>query len=287
MRRFGARSKGQGIRLLDDKQCFTPNAETRAALAEYEEMKNNPEKYPRYSSFDELLLNMVSEEIRTELFRLQDVKYRDFQRKLIPTVNPDAIIGIRTPELRKYAKQLVKNDDITVFLEDLPHQYFDENQLHAFIISEIKDYEQCMEAVIQFLPFVDNWATCDQMSPKVFKKHRSELIEQINTWIRSDKTYIVRFGIGMLMEHFLDEDFDPAYPQTVAEIRSDEYYVNMMIAWYFATALAKRYDVILPYIEGKRLDAWTHNKAIQKSVESNRITSEQKDYLKSLIIKCR
>ncbi|MCR5486606.1 MAG: DNA alkylation repair protein [Lachnospiraceae bacterium] len=228
---------------------------------------------------------MISEDIRTELFRLQDVKYRDFQRKLIPTVNPDTVIGVRTPELRKYAKILVKNEDVQEFLSELPHPYFDENQIHAFIISEIKDYEQCLEAVIHFLPFVDNWATCDQMSPKAFKKHRSELIEQIRNWTLSDKTYTVRFGIGMLMEHFLDEDFDPDYPKMISEIRSDEYYINMMIAWYFATALAKQYDVILPYIEGKRLDVWTHNKAIQKSVESNRITPEQKEYLKSLKIK--
>lgn len=228
---------------------------------------------------------MINEDIREELFRFQDVKYRDFQRKLIPTINPEAVIGVRTPELRKYAKILVKTENIQEFLDDLPHQYFDENQLHAFIISEIKDYERCMKAVIQFLPFVDNWASCDQMSPKVFTKHRPELIEQIKDWIRSDDTYTVRFGIGMLMKHFLDEDFDPAYSKMVSEIRSDEYYINMMIAWYFATALAKQYDVILPYIEGKNLDAWTHNKAIQKSVESSRITLKQKEYLKSLKIK--
>ncbi len=225
------------------------------------------------------------EDIRAELFRMQDVKYRDFQSKLIPTVDPDTMIGVRTPELRKYAKALVKNEDIQEFLHELPHRYFDENQLHAFILSEIKDYERCMEAVIQFLPFVDNWATCDQMSPKVFRKHRPELSEQIKVWICSDKTYTVRFGIGMLMEHFLDEDFDPAYPELVSGIRSDEYYINMMIAWYFATALAKQYDAILPYIENQSMDTWTHNKTIQKSVESNRIAPEQKEYLKSLKIK--
>ena len=228
---------------------------------------------------------MIIEDIRTELFRLQDVKYRDFQSRLIPTVNPDAVIGVRTPELRKYAKTLAKTEDIQEFLNDLPHRYFDENQLHGFIISAIKDYEQCMEAVIRFLPFVDNWATCDQMSPTVFKKCRPKLTEQIKVWIRSDQNYTVRFGIKMLMEHFLDEDFDPVYPQMVSEIRSDEYYVNMMIAWYFATALAKQYDAVLPYIEQKKLDVWTHNKTIQKSVESYRITPEQKGYLKSLKIK--
>ncbi len=224
---------------------------------------------------------MVREEIKAELFRLQDGKYRDFQSRLIPTVESDRIIGVRTPELRKYAKQLFTREDILDYLRDLPHRYFDENQLHAFILSEMKEYEQCIEEVNRFLPFVDNWATCDQMSPKVFAKHRSELLEQIKIWIRSEETYTVRFGIGMLMQHFLDEGFDPAYSDMVAEIRSDEYYVNMMIAWYFATALAKRYDEILPYITKHRLDSWTHNKAIQKSVESYRITWKQKEELKS------
>ena len=228
---------------------------------------------------------MISEDIRNELFRLQDVKYRDFQSKLIPNLNPDTMIGVRTPQLRMYAKQLVKQERIRDYLKDLPHQYFDENQLHAFIISEMKDYEQCMEELIRFLPFVDNWATCDQMSPRVFKKHRSELPEQIKLWLRSDRTYTVRFGIKMLMEHFLDEDFDPLYPEMVSEIRSGEYYINMMIAWYFATALAKQYDSILPYIQNQRLDVWVHNKAIQKSVESYRITPEQKEYLKTLKIR--
>ena len=228
---------------------------------------------------------MISEDIRNELFRLQDVKYRDFQSKLIPNLNPDTMIGVRTPQLRMYAKLLVKQERIRDFLKDLPHSYFDENQLHAFIISEMKDYEQCMEELIRFLPFVDNWATCDQMSPRVFKKHRSELPEQIKLWLRSDRTYTVRFGIKMLMEHFLDEDFDPLYPEMVSEIRSGEYYINMMIAWYFATALAKQYDSILPYIQNQRLDVWVHNKAIQKSVESYRITPEQKEYLKTLKIR--
>ena len=222
--------------------------------------------------------------IQKELFALQDTKYRDFQTRLIPTVDPDTVIGVRTPELRKYAKQLIKSEDIEEFLTHLPHQYFDENQLHAFILSEMKDYSECVDKVDRFLPFVDNWATCDQMSPKVFKKHRQKLLKEIKRWIRSEETYTIRFGIGMLMEHFLDEDFDPAYPEMVAKIRSDEYYVNMMVAWYFATALAKQYKTVISYIEDQRLDVWTHNKAIQKSVESNRITPEQKMYLKSLKI---
>ena len=166
----------------------------------------------------------------------------------------------------------------------LPHQYFEENQLHAFIISEIKDNKQCLEELNRFLPFVDNWATCDQLSPKVFKKNRSELIDQIKQWVCSDKTYMVRFGIGMLLEHFLDDDFDPIYLEMVSKISSTEYYIRMMIAWYFATALAKQYTKALPYIEEQRLDIWTHNKTIQKAVESRRITLEQKEYLKCLKI---
>lgn len=224
----------------------------------------------------------ISDEIREELFKLQDVKYRDFQVKLIPGKDIDTMIGVRTPDLRKYAKSLVKREDIGNFLSDVPHRYFDENQIHAFVISEIKDLKKCMEETEKFLPYVDNWATCDQMSPKVFKKHKTELLSAISSWITSDKTYTIRFAIGMLMQHFLDEDFDISYPEMVAKVRSEEYYINMMIAWYFATALAKQYDAILPFIEGHRLSDWTHNKAIQKSIESYRITKEQKDYLRSL-----
>ncbi len=224
-------------------------------------------------------------EISEHLFELQDTEYRDFQSKLIPTVDAKCFIGVRTPDLRKYASALAKQEDIAVFLNSLPHKYFDENQLHAFIISGMKDYDRCIEELNRFLPYVDNWATCDQMSPKVFKKHRTELLDQIRVWIESDHTYTVRFGIGMLMEHYLDEDFDPKYPALAAAIRSEEYYINMMIAWYFATALAKQYETILPFIEERRLDAWTHNKSIQKAVESNRITAEQKTYLKTLKVK--
>ena len=225
---------------------------------------------------------MTRREITQKLFDLQDTAYRDFQAKLIPNRAPETVIGTRTPELRKLARQLVKREDIDTFLHDLPHEYFDEDQLHAFIVSEIKDYDRCMDELCRFLPYVDNWATCDQMSPKVFKKHKEDLLDHVKEWIGSDRTYTIRFAIGMLMEHFLDDDFDTAYPEMVAEVRSDEYYVNMMIAWYFATALAKQYDTVLPFIEGHRLDKWTHNKAIQKSRESYRISDEQKEYLKSL-----
>ncbi len=228
---------------------------------------------------------MITDEILNELFKLQDVKYRNFQAKLMPTMNPENVIGVRTPELRKLAKQLAKREDVDEFLDSLPHKYFDENQLHAFIISGMKDYEKCLARLEAFLPFVDNWATCDQMSPKIFKKHRTELIHKIEEWIESDYTYTVRFAIGMLMEHFLDEDFDIVYADMVADVHSEEYYINMMIAWYFATALAKQYDAIVPYIIEQRLNTWTHNKTIQKAVESYRITPEQKTYLRTLKIK--
>ena len=224
-------------------------------------------------------------EIQERLFELQDEKYRDFQVKLIPSVDPATVIGVRTPELRKLAKELAKRDDIDMFLAALPHDYFDENQLHAFILSGMKDYAGCMAGVCAFLPYVDNWATCDQMSPKAFSKNKDDLLVHIKDWLQSDKTYTIRFAAGMLMEHFLGDDFDAAYPELVAGISSDEYYVNMMRAWYFATALAKQYESIIPFIEEKKLDSWTHNKAIQKSVESYRITPEQKAYLKTLKIK--
>ena len=225
---------------------------------------------------------MKKTDLHQKLYDLQDMKYRDMQIKIIPNLNPESIVGVRTPELRNMAKESLKAGDYKDFLEDLPHKYFEENQLHAFIISGIKDLNECMEELEKFLPYVDNWATCDQMSPKMFKKHREVLLAHIKEWIASDKPYTIRFGVGMLMEHFLDEDYDPQYPEMVAGIRSEEYYVNMMIAWYFATALAKQYESVLPFLEKKRLDDWTHNKAIQKCVESRRITEEQKKYLKTL-----
>lgn len=230
---------------------------------------------------------MIRDEIREELFRLCDTKYRDFQAKLIPTVAPELVIGVRTPVLRKYAGQLLKREDAGDFLRDLPHRYFDENQLHAFMISGTKDYGTCLEEVDRFLPYVDNWATCDQLSPRVFKRHRQELLGVIRRWIASERTYTVRFGLGMLMSHFLDEDFDPLFLELAAGVRSEEYYINMMTAWYFATALAKQYDAALPYIEDRRLDTWTHNRTIQKAVESFRVSPQQKDYLRSLRISTR
>ena len=228
------------------------------------------------------MTNMEKTELYNRLKDLQDLKYREMQIRIIPTVAPESIIGVRTPDLKAIAKEIYKSGDYAGFLKELPHEYFEENQLHAFLLSGMKDYDACMAEVENFLPHVDNWATCDQMSPKIFRKHKEELLAHIKEWIRSDRTYTVRFGVGMLMEHFLDDDYDTMYPEMVAALRSDEYYVNMMIAWYFATALAKQYETVLPFIEMKKLDDWTHNKAIQKSVESRRITEEQKIYLKSL-----
>ena len=220
--------------------------------------------------------------MRRRLFVLQDLKYRDFQAGLIPNIEKDLFIGVRTPELRKLAKEIANDEDTASFLKDVPHKYFDENQLHAFIISLGKNFDETVKAVDDFLPYVDNWATCDQLYPKVLKKYKKELLPYIKKWIKSKKTYTVRFGIGMLMEHFLDDDFDVQYPKMVSGVKSDEYYINMMIAWYFATALAKQYDASIPFIENGSLDAWTHNKAIQKSVESRRISTNQKEYLKTL-----
>ena len=230
-------------------------------------------------------MSKINAEIKNHLYELKETDYKEFMAKLIPTVDPGTVLGIRTPALRNYAKELAKRDDIDEFLHSLPHELFDENQLHAFILSELKDYDRCIKEVDNFLSYVDNWATCDQLSPKAFKKNKKELLVSIKTWLKSKDTYTIRFAIGMLMQYFLDDEFDETYPKTVAKIKSDEYYINMMIAWYFATALAKQYDAILPYIEKNVLDKWTHNKTIQKAIESYRITDEQKEYLKSLKIK--
>ena len=224
-------------------------------------------------------------EIEKTLFENQDLKYRDFQAKLMPNVDKERIIGVRTPILRKLGKQLAKEPQIDEFLSAIPHDYYDENNLHGFIISECKDYKKAVEYVDEILPYVDNWATCDLLSPKVFEKNRSILKLDINRWLKSSETYTIRFGIEMVMSHFLDDDFDKSYLETISRIRSDEYYVNMMIAWYFATALAKQWDSTVSYIEQYKLDKWTHNKTIQKAVESYRITDEQKTYLRTLKVK--
>ena len=220
--------------------------------------------------------------ILQRLFALQDTGYRDFQRGLIPNLPPDRMIGVRTPALRTMAKELAGSQEAARFLAELPHRYFEENQLHAFLISLEKKYDSCLAEVERFLPCVDNWATCDQLSPRVFAKHREELIGPVRRWMASDRTYTVRFGVGMLMEHYLDGRFRPEYLDWVTELRSEEYYINMMRAWYFATALAKQYPAAITVIEEGRLDLWTHNKAIQKARESRRIEPEQKKYLNGL-----
>lgn len=227
----------------------------------------------------------IGEEIRDRLFELQDVKYKEFSCKLIPTVNSEAMIGVRTPDLRKLAREFSKRSGISEFFKTLPHTYFEENNLHGFLIETITDYDAVVAALDEFLPYIDNWATCDLISPKVFKKHLPQLYEKIKVWLKSDKIYTVRFGIGMLMSFYLDDEFRPEMLELVTCIRTKEYYVNMMIAWYFATALAKQYEVALPYIQEQRLEKWTHNKAIQKAVESYRIGTEAKAYLRTLKVK--
>ena len=227
---------------------------------------------------------MMKTMFQERLFDLQDLGYRDFQAKLIPTVEPETVIGVRTPELRKLARELAKTADIQPFLDSLPHQYYDECNLHAFLIEQCKDFDRAIALLDAFLPYVDNWATCDLCSPKVFAKHLPELLPHIERWIASGKTYTIRFGLETLMRYYLDGAFQTSYLELAASLRSGEYYVNMMIAWFFATALAKQYDAALPYLEERRMEPWTHNKAIQKAVESRRITPERKGYLKSLKI---
>ena len=223
--------------------------------------------------------------VREKLFQMQDLSYRDFHARLMPTVDKKSIIGVRTPELRKFAKEFSRTKEASEFIKVLPHEYYEENNLHGFLIEQIKDYEKCIEELDRFLPYVDNWATCDMCVPKVLKKYPLEMEVKIDEWMASGNTYTIRYGIGMLMRFYLDDNFRPEYLEKVADVVSEEYYVKMMVAWYFATALAKQYKAALPYIEEKRLEQWTHNKAIQKAVESRRITKEQKEYLKTLKIR--
>ena len=223
--------------------------------------------------------------VQSRLFELQDLKYRDFHAKLMPTVNKEKIIGVRTPALRVFAKKYGKTDEAKEYLQILPHQYYEENNLHGLLIEQIKDYDTCLEELERFLPYIDNWATCDMLAVKVVKNHLDTFIDEVYRWMESDHAYTIRFGISMLMRYYLEDAFQMEYPEKVAQIRSEEYYVNMMRAWYFATALAKQYDKILPFIEKQKLDVWTHNKTIQKAIESYRITPEQKEYLRGLKIK--
>ncbi len=220
--------------------------------------------------------------IQKELFSLQDLKYRDFHSGLMPTVDKEWVIGVRVPELKRLAKELFKREEYGEFLDSLPHKYYEENNLHAFLIMQIKNYDSCMAETERFLPWIDNWATCDGFRPAAFKNNLPQLLIKIKEWLKSDKPYTVRFAIGMLMTHFLDCSFRKEYTDMVANIRSEEYYVNMMMAWYFQAALVKQYDTAVRYIENKSLPQWVHNKTIQKAAESHRITDRQKEYLKSL-----
>ena len=224
------------------------------------------------------------DKILSLLFSKADPQYRSFQAPLIPNIDKDLFIGVRTPELRKTAKEIMDTLEAKSFIETLPHHYFDENQLHAFIISNIKDYQTCLKEVERFLPYIDNWATCDQLSPKVFSKHKDELMIKIKEWLKSKHLYTQRFAIGMLLDLYLDESFKEEYLALVSKIKSEEYYLNMMVAWCFATALAKQYDSTIKYIEEKKLSSWVHNKTIQKAIESYRVSDKHKIYLKSLKI---
>ena len=218
--------------------------------------------------------------LQKQLFELQDLKYRDFHSKLMPETDKETVIGIRTPVLRKFAKEFAGTSEAEAFLRQLPHRHYEENNLHMMLITGIKDYEKCMEEIQRFLPCIDNWATCDYPAPKCFARHKDQVLEEAKRWISSGETYVIRYGIGMLMRLFLDEDFSSEYLEMAAAVQSQEYYVNMMIAWYFATALAKQWDATVPYIEQHKLSDWVHRKTVQKAVESYRITPEQKEYLK-------
>lgn len=231
------------------------------------------------------MMSSLQETVQSKLFELQDLKYKEFQCKLMPTVKPETVIGVRTPELRKFAREFSKTPQATEFLQILPHMYYEENNLHGFLIEKIKDYDDAIATMEAFLPYIDNWATCDLISPKVFKKHLPELYEKIKVWLKSGQTYTVRFGIGMLMSFYLNDAFEPEMLDLVAGVRNQEYYINMMIAWYFATALAKQYDAALPVLQEQRLEKWTHNKTIQKAIESYRIADDVKAYLRTLKVK--
>lgn len=225
------------------------------------------------------------QDVQKKLFEMQDTGYRDFHAKLLPTMDKEKVIGIRTPMLRKFAKEFGKTEESEMFLQVLPHQYYEENNLHGLLIEQIRDYDKCLKEMERFLPYIDNWATCDMLALTVVKGYRGVFIREVYRWMESEKPYTIRFGISMLMRYYLDEEFKPEYPEKVAAIRSEEYYVNMMRAWYFATALAKQYRQVLPFLEERRMDIWTHNKTIQKAIESYRITPEQKEYLRTLRIR--
>lgn len=228
------------------------------------------------------------QEITEQLFMMKDNEYKEFHSRLMPTVNPDTILGVRVPALRKFSNQLFKTlseENLAFFMDELPHKYYEENNIHAFLIEKINDFDKCIVALEKFLPFVDNWATCDMMNPRILKRNTQQLFCKIKEWIASPHVYTIRYGIGMLMRYFLDDDFKVEYLDMVTGVKSDEYYVKMMKAWFFATALAKQYEVTLPYIKHKNLDVWSHNKAIQKATESFRVPKEHKEELRRYKIK--
>ena len=227
----------------------------------------------------------VEKRVQAKLFELQDLSYGDFHSKLMPTVPREKIIGVRVPVLRKFAKDFAKDKNAKDFIEFLPHKYYEEDNLHAFLIEQIKDFDECISALDNFLLFVDNWATCDMMIPKILNENLTILYEKIEEWSKSEHIYMVRFAIVTLMKFFMNEHLDEKHLNLLLTIKSDEYYINMAIAWYLATALASCWDLVIPYIEKQKFNKWVHNKAIQKSVESYRITKEQKEYLKTLKIK--
>lgn len=227
---------------------------------------------------------MTLNKFQKELFKYQDEQYAKFSSKLNPNIDPNCFIGVRVPQIRLLAKELYLDTYKDEFLNDLPHKYFEENMLHGLLLEQVKDYDECIDELNKFLPYVDNWAVSDSMKPKCFKKNKDKLIKQINIWIKSKHTYMIRFSIEALMTHFLDEDFDEKYLKLVSKVKSNEYYVNMMVAWYFATALAKHWGETIGYIENKLLDPWINNKTIQKAIESYRISDEQKQYLRKFKI---
>ena len=220
--------------------------------------------------------------IETKLMKVKDEKYKEFQAKLVPNIDSDTILGIRTPEMRKIAKELFESNDYNSFLNELPHKYYEENLIHFFVISMIKDFNKCIEEVERFLPYVDCWPVSDQATPKSFRKNHDKLLPYIKKWIKSKHVYTSRFGIRMLMNEYLGDDFEKEYLELVSSVKSDDYYLKMMVAWYFATALAKKYDDTIPFFENHVLDEWVHKKAIQKAIESYRVSEEHKKYLRSL-----
>ncbi len=230
-------------------------------------------------------MTQETECIRARLFALQDEGYRAFHSRLMPTVPLETVIGVRVPALRRLAKQLAGTPQAEAFLQELPHTYYEENSLHAFLLESIRDYDAALAATEKFLPYIDNWATCDSFCPKVFAKHKEDLLPVLRRWMASDHPYTVRYGMEMLMRYYLDEDFRPEHLAWAAAVHSGEYYINMMRAWYFATALAKQPEAALPWLTARRLDVWTHNKTIQKAVESSRIPAETKAFLRTLRVR--